>query len=65
MKKKYIEPTLLITYVEPQRMICTSILGVTGTGHMETTVGDDETDVYLARRNHDVWDAEEDGDQEW
>lgn len=59
MKKTYIEPTLLITYVEPQRIICASIQGVSGTGNMNTAVSGEETSEYLSRRNYNVWDEEE------
>ena len=65
MKKKYIRPSLLIVYIESQGIICTSTPGVAGTGNLSPTIDNEETDVYLSRRNHDVWDAEEDGDQEW
>ena len=64
MKKTYIEPALLITYVEPQKLICTSIQGVSGTGNMETTVSNEETDEYLSRRRRSEWDDEEE-EEDW
>lgn len=54
MKRKYIEPMLQVTYVEPQRMVCASVLGVDGTGNLDTSVDDDATDVYLSRFLPDV-----------
>ena len=59
MKKTYIQPSLVITYVEPQRMICASILGVAGTGKMEDAVSDEETNEYLTRRKRNEWEDEE------
>ena len=49
MKKRYTEPMLQVMYVEPQRMVCASVLGVDGTGNLDTSVDDDATDEYLSR----------------
>ncbi|MBR4898472.1 MAG: hypothetical protein IKZ48_06780 [Prevotella sp.] len=65
MKKRYIEPAVLITYVEPLRMTCSSVLGVTGTGNMDTEVSDEETDEYLTRRNYNLWDEEDEEEEEY
>lgn len=59
MKKTYIEPALLVTFVEPQRIVCTSVYGVAGTGNMNTAVSNEATDEYLSRRTRNVWDEEE------
>ena len=58
MKKTYIKPALLVTCVEPQGIVCTSVLGVAGTGNMDTAVSHEETDEYLSRRTYDPWDEE-------
>jgi hypothetical protein len=63
MKKKYIEPTLHITYVKPQSFICTSVYGVSGTGDFDTDLSDEETDLYLTRRTN-VWD-DVDENEDW
>ena len=60
MKKKYIKPALLVMFAAPQGMLCSSVLGVTGTSNMDTAVSDEETDEYLARRKCNEWDDNED-----
>lgn len=59
MKRQYVKPEALVVLVEPLNMICTSTVGVTGTGNLRTTVYNDETDEYLSRRSHSIWDDEE------
>ena len=43
-------------------MICTSVLGVTGTGNMDTAVSDEETDEYLTRSKRN---EREDDEEDW
>lgn len=46
-------------------MTCSSVLGVTGTGNMDTEVSDEETDEYLTRRNYNLWDEEDEEEEEY
>ena len=56
-KKKYSSPAIVIIRVVSQRVICSSITGVEGTGKLSTEIySDEETEDYLSRSLYNVWD---------
>lgn len=48
--------------MEEQGLICSSVVGVTGTGNMKTVIGSGETDSYLSRHSYLEWDDEDEED---
>lgn len=62
MKKKYVKPASIVTSMEEQGLICSSVVGVTGTGNMKTVIGSGETDSYLSRHSYLEWDDEDEED---
>ena len=60
MKKIYLSPAITIVHVVVEKMICSSVYGVSGTGNLSTTIDDDTTDEYLSRKSRSVWDDDDD-----
>lgn len=53
-KKAYISPITIAIKVAPMSIVCTSITGVTGTGDLNTSLDEDDTETeYLSREIDD------------
>jgi len=60
MKKNYMPPFMNIHVMKTEEMVCTSgIVGVSGTGIMETDVSNEETSDYLSRSSNSLWNDED------
>ena len=54
MKKTYMQPTVEVTEVATQQLVCASVAGVEGTGNMDTEISTDPVEEYLSRSPLDM-----------